>query len=109
MPTRNADSDTESGLPPDVVEGLLSDDTRRRLLSVLTHRDEPVVVEELAAAIIAAREECPTAAVPASDRAAMTDELFDEHLPKLTATDVVAYDSMLGAVVLRRPEIVPEQ
>jgi len=32
-------------------------------------------------------------------------ELFTEHIPKLMATDVVAYDSMLGAVELRTDDI----
>jgi hypothetical protein len=36
----------------------------------------------------------------------MTDELYTEHIPKLTATGVVTYDSMKGAVELAQPGIV---
>ena len=38
----------------------------------------------------------------------MVEELFTEHIPKLTATEVIRYDSMLGAVELVRPELAAE-
>ncbi|MBX0285227.1 DUF7344 domain-containing protein [Haloarcula salinisoli] len=101
MATQNAESDIGGDLPPAVVEDLLSDDTRRRALAILEARDEPVVVEDLAAAVVAAQEGDPVSTVPASEREAMAEELFTDHLPKLMATDVVDYDSMLGAVELR--------
>ncbi|MFC6757962.1 MULTISPECIES: DUF7344 domain-containing protein [Haloarcula] len=101
MATQNADSDIGSDLPPAVVEDLLSDDTRRRALAIIADRDEPVVVSDLAAAVVADREGCPVSAVPESEREAMAAELFTDHIPKLMATEVVAYDSMLGAVELR--------
>ena len=105
MATQNTESDIGGDLPPTVVEDLLADDSRRRALRILEARDEPVVVEELAAAVVAAHEECPVAAVPTSEREAMAAELFTDHLPKLMATGVVAYDSMLGAVELRTDDI----
>jgi hypothetical protein len=108
MATQNADTETVGGLPPGVVEDLLSDDSRRRALAVLDSRDGPVVVEELAAAIVATQDDCQPSAVTAADRERMAEELFTEHIPKLMATDVVEYDSMLGAVELRRPDIASQ-
>jgi len=107
MATRNADTDRGDGLPDAVVEDLLSVDSRRRALSILAASDEPMIVEDLAAAVIADREGCAASTVPASERAAMVDELFTEHLPKLTATDVLSYNSMLGTVELERTGIAP--
>ena len=65
------------------------------------------VIEDLAAAVVGTRKDCPTSAVSATDREAMIEELFTEHIPKLTATGVVAYDSLLGAVELRRRDLAP--
>ncbi|MDS0284199.1 DUF7344 domain-containing protein [Haloarcula onubensis] len=109
MAPQNADTEMGDGLPPAVVEDLLSDDARRRALAILSDREGPVVVEELAAAVVAAREGCGEAAIEATDQETMAEELFTEHLPKLMATDVVAYDSMLGTVELRRRDVAPQR
>lgn len=109
MATQNTDTDGEGALPSGVVEELRSDETRWLALEILRARDEPVVVEELAAAIVGRREDCQLSAVSAAERDAVAEELFTEHIPKLTATGVVAYDSMLGAVELRRRGIVPQE
>lgn len=108
MATYDVDTDVGSELPQAVVEDLLSDETRRRALAVLGARDEPVVVEDLAAAVAGAREDRPVSAVSAADRESVAEELFTEHIPKLTATGVVRYDSMLGAVELRRRDVAPQ-
>ncbi len=98
-------SDT-GGLPSAVIDDLLSAEHRRLALSILADRGEPMVVESLAAAVVAAREDCPEAAVSEAARQSMADELYADHIPKLTATGVVTYDSMKGAVELARPGIV---
>jgi len=108
MATRHAESDTGGELPEAVVEDLLSADSRRQALSILAARDGPVVVEELARDIVADRTGRPASAVSEADRDAMVEELFTEHIPKLTATEVIRYDSMLGAVELVRPELAAE-
>ncbi|WP_336337991.1 DUF7344 domain-containing protein [Haloarcula brevis] len=105
--TRSGGDRTGAGLPEEVVEDLLANDSRRRALSILAARDEPMVVADLAAAVLAAERGTEPAAVPRSERESLTEELFTEHLPKLTATDVVAYDSMVGTVELRRRDAVP--
>lgn len=108
MATQNADTDVGGDLPSGVVEDLRADETRCLALEILRARDEPVVVEELAAAIVGRREDRQTSAVTAAERDAVVEELFTEHIPKLTATGVIAYDSMLGAVELRRRGIASQ-
>ena len=108
MATTSSNGDRNGrGLPEEVVDDLLSDDTRRRALSILADRDEPVVVADLAAAVLAAERDIEPAAVSDTDRDELTEELFTEHLPKLTATDIVSYDSMVGTVELQRHDAVP--
>jgi hypothetical protein len=102
MATRSSNTDDGTGLPTTVVDDLLAVENRRRALSILDRRDEPMVVERLATAVVADREDCPESDVARADRDAMCEELYTEHLPKLTATSVVEYDSMLGTVELAR-------
>jgi DNA-binding transcriptional ArsR family regulator len=106
MATRRSDTDGEIGLPTPVVEDLLSDATRRTALSLLAEAGEPMPVGTLAAEVVAAQGGDTPDEVDAADREAMREELFTEHIPKLTATGVVTYDSMLGAVELAREGIV---
>jgi len=106
MATRSTNTDGQGGLPDAVVEDLLSDESRRIALSVLAERDEPVVVESLATAVVATEEGCSEPDVSTAQREGMREELFTEHIPKLMATDVVAYDSMLGTVELKKPDII---
>ncbi|EMA21873.1 DUF7344 domain-containing protein [Haloarcula marismortui] len=108
MATTSSNGDrTGHGLPEEVVADLLSNDTRRRALSILADRDEPVVVSDLAAAVLAVERDIEPAAVPDTARDELTEELFTEHLPKLTATDTVTYDSMIGTVEIQRYDAVP--
>lgn len=106
MGTQQASTGTETELPSAVVRDLFAADSCRRALSILARRGEPMVVEDLARAVVADREDCPPSAVTTADRDAMADELLTEHIPKLTATRVLRYDSMLGAVELRHPELL---
>jgi hypothetical protein len=107
MVTQNANTDEGGNVPQPVIEDLLADETRRQALEILRTREGPVVVEDLAAAVVGTRKDCPTSAVSATDREAVAEELFTEHIPKLTATGVVTYDSLLGAVELRRRDLAP--
>jgi DNA-binding transcriptional ArsR family regulator len=109
MATTRSTGPGGQGLPEEVIEDLLSDDTRRRALSILADRGEPIVVNDLAAAVLAAERDIEPAAVPDTDRDELTEELFTEHLPKLTATDVVTYDSIVGTVEIQRPDAVPTE
>ncbi|QIO23276.1 hypothetical protein [Haloarcula sp. JP-L23] len=107
MATRGTDGDSDPAeLPEAVVDDLLSEDSRRLALSILDERDRAMVVGDLATAVVARQRGIPESTVSDADREIMRDELFTEHIPKLTATGVVEYDSMLGAVELRRRGIV---
>ena len=108
MATRRSNSDGGTGLPTPVVEDLLAETNRRIALSILADADEPIVVESLAAEVVATRDGGTPGEVDADERAAMREELYTDHIPKLTATDVVDYDSMVGRVELTRPELVDE-
>ncbi|WP_254271461.1 DUF7344 domain-containing protein [Haloarcula marina] len=104
MATRSTDTRPDE-LPESVVADLLATESRRAALSVLYDRGSPMVVEDLATAIVARERRVPESAVPAADRDAMREELYTEHIPKLTATGVVEYDSMVGTVELARRDV----
>lgn len=106
MGAQQTHTESRNGLPSAVVDDLFAADSCRRALSVLARRGEPMVVEDLARAVVAARDGCPPSAVTRADRDAMAMELLTEHIPKLTATRVLRYNSMLGAVELRHPELL---
>ncbi|MFB6075316.1 MAG: hypothetical protein ABEJ89_09915 [Haloarculaceae archaeon] len=87
-------------LPPEVVEDLLADERRRAALAVLRDASEPVVIGDLAAAVLS-RETGESASALARERVVdVREEFFQRHLPKLTATGVVEYDSLVGTVAL---------
>jgi len=95
MATNSTD---EPGLPPDVVADLLSDDRRRRALELLAEAGT-LTLETLARRLAAEATDGP-GEPPEELVAEIEAELWDEHVPKLTATDVVEYDSMRAAVSL---------
>jgi len=108
MATRRSGTDGGIGLPTRVVDDLLAEEHRRLALSILDDRNEPVVVESLAKAVVAARDGCSPGDVTTADQRAMSEELFTEHIPKLTATGVVDYNSMVGTVELVRDDVLPD-
>mgnify|MGYP000669336095 CR=1 FL=1 len=88
-----------SRLPDAVVADLLEDERRERLLAVLVAAGEPLAVADLARRV-GARERGST---PGADEATVDEirrDLYRRHLPKLTATGVVAYDSQVDRVRL---------
>jgi len=89
----------ESHLPPAVIEDILASDRRRRLLTCLAD-DGAMTVDDLAAAVCADEQGVSSDTVEASERRRVREELYDRHLPKLTATGVVEYDSMRERVEL---------
>ena len=105
-----ATSDTPVGgasrLPDEVVADILEADRRRIALEILAEREEPIVIDDLAAAVRARELGTEPDAVSRSDRRTVRDEFFETHLPKLTATEVVTYDSMVGTLSLSPDEHV---
>ncbi|MFC6835375.1 DUF7344 domain-containing protein [Halomarina ordinaria] len=89
-------------LPSDVVADLLATPRRRLLLATLARADDCLPVATLAAHVAAAERDVPVEAVGPEERRRVWTALHDEDLPKLVATDVVAYDSTRDAVSLSR-------
>jgi len=90
---------TAGGLPSEVVADLLADDRRRRALERLDD-DGTLTIETLARRLAAAETEPEPAEPPERLVEEIEAELWDDHVPKLTATGVVEYDSMRAAVSL---------
>jgi len=89
---RSGAEGSNGSLPPGVIEELLSDPRRRAVLRVLVDRGGPVPVDDLA------RELATGDSISRDSRRRVRNEIYQEHLPELTATGVVAFDSMLGTV-----------
>ena len=92
-------------LPTAVVEDLLSSPRRRNLLAALAEVGEPMPLDDLAAEIRARERGTAADAIPAAERRSLRRDLLETDLPKLTATGVVAYDSMLATVEIETPGI----
>jgi|AntRauTorcE11898_2_1112593.scaffolds.fasta_scaffold68856_1 hypothetical protein len=97
---------TSTDLPDHVVTDLLGDARRRIALSYLAERDGPVALDDLAAVVRAREQNTTPKTVPECERRAVREEFFETHLPKLTATDVVEYDSMIATVALADDRIL---
>ncbi len=91
------------GLPASVIEDLLEAPRRREVLTCLIERDEPVAVDDLAAVLLDA-DGGSSETVDVTDRRRARAEIYQDVLPKLTATGVVRFDSMLGTVEFTGPE-----
>lgn len=92
MPT-HSDPDDDGGLPEWVVADLFGASARRVVLCQLHRADGPVPVCDLVTALA---EQSTTADTHRDARM----ELFQTHLPKLTATEVVEFDSVQGTLRL---------
>ena len=90
----------ERRLPADVVADLLEADRRRYALEALSREEAPVSIDDLAAHVRAHERNTTPQAIAREERAEVREEFFQRHLPKLTATEVVRYDPMLGTVEL---------
>ncbi len=100
-PTPDTPGRGSETLPAAVVEDLVENPRRRRLLGYLAECGEPVALTDLAAAIGARETESAPDEVPPAVRRAVREDILEHHLPKLTATGAVDYDSMRGTVALR--------
>lgn len=99
---------TNPRLPDEVVEDILEADRRRIALEILDEREDPVVIDDLAAAVRARELDTDPESVPTEERREIRDEFFADHLPKLTATEVVSYNSLLGTLTLADDQRVTE-
>lgn len=92
--------DGESNLPDSIVEDLR--ESRRRCITLdrLDETDEAQPVADLAREIAAAERDVDPDSVDAEAVDAVRRDLYQQHLPKLTATGVVRYDSLVGTLEL---------
>lgn len=93
-------------LPAEVQKELLSSRRRCLLLTTLAEVGDVAVVD-LAAQLGGGGTDSETAAAGEAAHEQIRWEIYDRHLPKLTATGVVEYDSQLGKLRLAEPAIVP--
>ena len=100
MATEHAQGPVD-GLPERVVSDLLASDRRRLLLGCLEDHDGCLPVTDLAAAVAAREAGTNIGDVDPDRHRAVREEIYERHLPKLTATGVVEFDSMRGTVTLR--------
>ena len=88
-------------LPAHVVEDLLASERRRRMLRILAERSAPVVLDDLMRVVLAEERETIPSEISTEACAAARTEAYEVHLPKLTAVDVVRYDSLVGTLELK--------
>ncbi|MFC7142761.1 hypothetical protein ACFQMA_23360 [Halosimplex aquaticum] len=89
-----------TALPDSVIADLRKDDRRRLVLSRLAESDRALPVSDLARYVAATERDEPAEEVPDGAADAARRDIFQHHLPKLTATGVVRYDSLVGTVEL---------
>lgn len=96
----SADESEHERLPETVVEDLLDDPRRRAMLRLLGTHDGSIRMTQLAARVIANERSIPIDAVSLEERRRVCDTLYEYHLPKLTATAVLRYNSRQASVEL---------
>lgn len=95
-----AGASDEPALPEAVIADLRADDRRRHVLTRLAESERALPVSDLARYVAATERDEAVDDVSADEADAVRRDVFQEHLPKLTATGVVRYDSLVGTVEL---------
>lgn len=90
----------EPEIPTEVLEDVLSAPRRRLVVRTLAERDRPVALSDVAAAVCAGERGTSPSTVPVEDCRAVREDIYQHHLPKLTATGLVEFDSMRGTLQL---------
>lgn len=85
----------------DEAFGLLANERRRRAIRYCVDQDEPVNLGELARHIAAREQECAPGSVTSGQRQNVYVALYQTHLAKLSAADIVAWDKRDGIVEAR--------
>jgi len=87
-------------LPASAVADLLESPRRRRAIACLADREGPIPVSDLARFVVADERGASPREVPLEAVEDAREDLFQHHLPKLVATGVVSYNSLVGTVEL---------
>ena len=98
-PTRQTD-EAPDRVPDEVVADLLADDRGRGILGALDAADGALAVDDLARAVLARERGVDPTAVEDDAVSSLREEIYQRHLPRLTPTGLVRYDSLLGTVAL---------
>ena len=93
-------------LPGDVVEDILDSQRRRTMLSCLDDHGGTLTVDRLASCVCAREQGIRMEGVTDRDRQTAYDDIYDNQLPKLTATGVVGFDSLHDSVELVRGDLI---
>jgi len=87
-------------LPSSAVADLLESRRRRRAIACLAESQGPIPVSDLARFVVADEQGTSPRDVPFDAVEDAREDLFQHHLPKLVATGVVSYNSLVGTVEL---------
>jgi len=90
--------ETDGPLPESVVDEVLESPRRCALLSAVLTADDPIPVVDIAKQIAADEQGVDPKEIDADDYRPVKETIYDDHLPKLTALQVVEFDSLLASV-----------
>lgn len=85
-------SSASSGVSPDLVFEILSNQRRRMVLYYLRQTGESMSVKELARKIAARENDVPPEDLTSQQRKRVYVSLYQTHLPKLESTGMIEYD-----------------
>ena len=108
MHRTSSGDDREGKLPDHVIDDLLASERRERMLSILSERSSPIVLDDLMRTVLAVERGAAPENISRQDCAEARTEAYERHLPKLTATAVVQYDSLVGTVELTDESVVSQ-
>ena len=100
MAVDSSSTDGPRRLPESVIDDLLADPRREVIVQSLHEHDEPIPVIQLAANVIARERSMDVDDTSRSECQRVAENLYEHHLPKLTATAVVRYNSRQASIEL---------
>jgi hypothetical protein len=90
--------ETDGPLPGSVVDEVLESPRRRALLAAVLAADEPVPIVDIARQIAADERDADPTEIGDEAYQSVKETIYDDHLPKLTALQIVEFDSLLASV-----------
>lgn len=90
--------ETDGPLPGSVVDEVLESPRRRALLAAVLAADEPVPVVDIARQIAADERDTDPTEIGDEAYQSVKETIYDDDLPKLTALQIVEFDSLLASV-----------
>ena len=88
----------ECRLPTDEIFGILSTERRRRILEYMAETGPETTLADLADVIAAAENDTEVRLVSSQERKRVYVALYQTHLPRMDAADVIDFDSSRGTV-----------